>query len=369
MNLEYNPEQVALASTVRRFLTDKADIAGHVRQQFENPRGTTDEVWRGFAALGTTGLLVAPEHGGAGGTMVDAGIAAGEIGAGVFPGPWLSCVTATRALSRFRLEDTAADLLEAIADGSTIATVGPLTGPGPERIGDGPDVLLRGEIHHLADAVAADIALIPTREGPGWVLHAVSTEHVQLSPEPGIDLTRKTFRAHLDDVPARTLGRTTDAAVAALRDDVLILAAADAVGAAQRLLDMTIEHAKSRRQFGQPIGSFQAVQQLCVSMFQTVELARGGVLRALWAADHADDADRRLAAARIKAYGNRLATVGDTAIQVFGGIGYTWEHDAHLYLRRLLAFSTFLGTGDHYLEQLGAALVSTCRAKATAESG
>lgn len=364
MNLEYNPEQVALATTVRRFLTDKADIAGHVRPQLEDHRGTTDEVWRGFAALGTTGLLVAPEHGGAGGTMVDAGIVAGELGAGLFPGPWLSCVSATRALARFGLEDTAADLLEAIADGSTIATVGPLNGPGPERIGDGPDVLLRGEIPHLGDAVAADIALILTREGPGWALHVVSTEHVQLSPEPGIDLTRRTFRAHLDDVPARTLGRPTDAAVAALRDDVLILAAADAVGAAQRLLNMTIEYAKSRRQFGQPIGSFQAVQQLCVSMFQTVELARGGVLRALWAADHADAEDRRLAAARIKAYGNRLATVGDTAIQVFGGIGYTWEHDAHLYLRRLLAFSTFLGTGDHYLEQLGAALVSTCRAKA-----
>lgn len=101
----------------------------------------------------------------------------------------------------------------------------------------------------------------------------------------------------------------------------------------------TIEYAKSRRQFGQPIGSFQAVQQLCVSMLQTVELGRGGVLRALWAADDAD-----------------------IAIQVFGGIGDTWEHDAHLYLGRLLGFSTFLGISDTYLEQVGAALVAGCRA-------
>jgi acyl-CoA dehydrogenase len=124
---------------------------------------------------------------------------------------------------------------------------------------------------------------------------------------------------------------------------------------------MTVDYAKTRQQFGQAIGSFQAVQQLCVEMFQTIELARGGVLRALWAADHADAAESHLAAVRLKAFGSRLAAVGDTAIQVFGGIGYTWEHDAHLYLRRLLAFTGFLGTTDSYLTEAGAALVAAGR--------
>lgn len=361
MNLEYSTEQVALADTVRAFLAEKAGVTDHVRAHLDNPRGTTDTVWHGLAALGMTGLLVAPEYGGSGATMVDAGITAEALGAAVNSGPWLSCAAASRALFRFGLEDEASALLSGVADGSVIATVGPLTGPGPESVGNGPQAHLRGEIGRLRDAAAADIALIPVRGQAGWALHAVSTDDLELTEVAGIDCTSRVFLARFDDVPARVLGVAGDDAMAALRDDVLALAAADALGAAQRLLDLTIGYAVSRRQFGQPIGSFQSVQQLCVSMFQTVELGRGGVLRALWAADDANGAERRLAAARAKAFGATLATVGDTAIQVFGGIGYTWEHDAHLYLRRLLGFSTFLGGSDDHLEQLGAELVAGCR--------
>ena len=121
-------------------------------------------------------------------------------------------------------------------------------------------------------------------------------------------------------------------------------------------MDIAVEYAKTRTQFGQPIGSFQAVQHLCVDMFETVELARSGVIHALWAADNAGHEERHLAALRAKAFAGRLATVGDTAIQVFGGIGYTWEHDAHLYLKRLLSWSAFLGGPDRYLIELGARL-------------
>ena len=361
MNLEYSTEQTALAATVREFLAAKASALDHVRNQLDDPRGTTDTVWRGLAALGATGLLVPSEHGGSGASMVEAGIVAEELGAAINPGPWSSCAAASRALFRFGLEDEAGALLAGIADGSIVAAVGPLQGRGPEATRSGSEVLLRGEVDRLGDAAAADIALVMTRGSTGWALYSVPTAQLQLTEVTGIDRTRKVFRVRFDDVPAHTLSRAGDEAVAALRDDVLALAAADALGAAQRLLDMTIDHAKSRRQFDRPIGSFQAVQQLCVSMFQTVELGRGGVLRALWAADEADPAERRLAAARIKAFGSRLAGVGDTAIQVFGGIGYTWEHDAHLYLRRLLGFSTFLGTSDSYLEQIGADLVAGCR--------
>ena len=138
---------------------------------------------------------------------------------------------------------------------------------------------------------------------------------------------------------------------------MLIASAADALGAAQAVMDLAIEYAKVRKQFGQVIGSFQAIQHLCVDMYETVELARSGVIHALWAAD-ATSTDRRaaLSALRAKAFAGRLATVGDTAIQVFGGIGYTWEHDAHLYLKRLLSWSELLGGPDRYLTELGARL-------------
>ena len=134
--------------------------------------------------------------------------------------------------------------------------------------------------------------------------------------------------------------------------------AADALGAAQAVMNLAIEYAKVRRQFDQPIGSFQAVQHLCVDMYETVELARSGVMHALWAADAADPAEHHLAALRAKAFAGRLAAVGDIAIQVFGGIGYTWEHDAHLYLKRLLGWSAFLGGSDRYLEEVGALLAA-----------
>jgi alkylation response protein AidB-like acyl-CoA dehydrogenase len=144
--------------------------------------------------------------------------------------------------------------------------------------------------------------------------------------------------------------------VRAVVDDTLIAWAADAVGAAAAVMNLAIEYSKTRTQFGHPTGSFQAVQHLCVDMYETVELARSGVIHALWAADTANPEERHLAAVRAKAFSGRLAAVGDTAIQVFGGIGYTWDHDAHLYLERLLAWSSLGGGPDRYLVEVGAEL-------------
>jgi acyl-CoA dehydrogenase len=178
-----------------------------------------------------------------------------------------------------------------------------------------------------------------------------------VQPERGIDQTRKQFRVQLDGTPAQRLARATPADVAVVIDDLLIATAADALGAARAVMDLAVEYAKVRKQFGQVIGSFQAIQHLCVDMYETVELARSGVIHALWASDADLDPDERhLAALRAKAFAGRLATVGDTAIQVFGGIGYTWEHDAHLYLKRLLSWSALLGGPDGYLTELGARL-------------
>jgi alkylation response protein AidB-like acyl-CoA dehydrogenase len=356
MNLELNEEQTALRDTTRRFLAERAPISGHVRELLDDPSGVTDTVWRGLADLGTTGLLVPAEYGGAGMTMVEAGIVAEELGAALHPGPWLStAVAAPRALARFGAEDpTAAKLLTGIADGTTIATVGPLDG-GP--VAQGPEATLRAEFAVL-DAAAADVLLVFAEDPDGIALFAVQTDSpgVSVTSEPGIDQTRKQFRVALDDASAHRLGTASSDAVAAVVDDVLIATAADALGAARAVMDLAVEYAKVRTQFGQAIGSFQAIQNLCVDMYETVELARSGVIHALWAADNADADERHFSALRAKAFAGRLATVGDTAIQVFGGIGYTWEHDAHLYLKRLLSWSEFLGGPDRYLTELGARL-------------
>jgi alkylation response protein AidB-like acyl-CoA dehydrogenase len=175
------------------------------------------------------------------------------------------------------------------------------------------------------------------------------------------------FRVSLADAPGRIVGVADDQAVEALIDDVLIAYASDAVGAAGRVLAMTVDYAKVRHQFGQPIGSFQAVAHLCVDMYETVELARSGVLYAQWAADAAERAEHHRAALRVRAFAGQLAGVADRAIQVFGGIGFTWEHDAQLYLKRLLSFSRYMGGSAGYLQELGAALVADQKRKSDSE--
>jgi alkylation response protein AidB-like acyl-CoA dehydrogenase len=375
MNLELTDEQVALRDTTRRFLAERAPISEHVRPLLDDPTGVNDAVWRGLADLGTTGLLVPQEFGGAGMTMVEAGVVAEELGAAPHPGPWLStAVAAPRALARFGAQDAqdaqdtqdtqdaqdteAAKLLAGIADGSAIAAVGPLDDSAVAAVPQGTDVALRGQFSML-DAGAADVLLVLADNG----LYAVpaTSPGVSMTPEPGIDQTRKQFRVALDDAAGHRLAAASSDAAAAVVDDVLIATAADALGAGRAVLSLAVEYAKVRKQFGQAIGSFQAIQHLCVDMYETVELARSGVIHALWAADAAQSEERRLAALRAKAFAGRLATVGDTAIQVLGGIGYTWEHDAHLYLKRLLSWSALLGGPDRYLTEIGARLADSAR--------
>jgi alkylation response protein AidB-like acyl-CoA dehydrogenase len=360
MNLELTEEQIALRDTVRQFLAEKASVAAHVRPLLDDPTGTTDVIWRGLADLGATGVLVPAEHDGAGMTMVEAGVVAEELGAALNPGPWLStAVAATRAMTRTGADD---GLLAQIAGGTAIATVAPLSGPRP--VVDG--AAIRGELASVPDFAAANVLLVLADEPTGTALYAVdpTSDGVTVTARSHVDPTRKLFDVVLDGVQSRRLADASAGAIEGLADDVLIANAADALGAATAVMNLAVEYAKVRKQFGQPIGSFQAVQHLCVDMYEAVELARSGVIHALWAADAAEPAERHRAALRAKAFAGRLTSVGDTAIQVFGGIGFTWEHDAHLYLKRLLGWSAYLGAPDRYLELIGAQLVSELDRKA-----
>jgi alkylation response protein AidB-like acyl-CoA dehydrogenase len=150
---------------------------------------------------------------------------------------------------------------------------------------------------------------------------------------PTVDGTRKLASVAFADTPARRLGAAdaTDAVTETV-DRVVVAAVVDGVGAASRVLEMAVDYAKQRRQFDRPIGSFQAVQHLCADMLRAVELARAGAYYACWAADAADAAERHRAATMAQAFAaDELYGVGASLIQVLGGIGFTWEHDAHLY--------------------------------------
>jgi acyl-CoA dehydrogenase len=364
MNLEPTDEQLALRDSVRRFLADHASVPAHVRPLLEDPTGSTDDVWHGLADLGTTGLLVPAEHGGAQMTMTEAGVVLEELGRALYPGPWQStAVVAVRLLGRLAGggQDAAAvsKLLRGIAEGSLVATVvfhdGALTAAG----GDGHPVLT-GTVGAVADAVAAQLFLVPVPGAAGvasLVALDATAPGVRVAPLTSADGTRKRAALSLEGAEGSRLGALVPGAVEDSVDDLLVASAADALGAAQAVLDLAVAYAKERTQFGAPIGSFQAVQHLCVDMLETVELARSGVVRALWAADVGGDDERHAAALACKAFAGRLATVGDGAIQVFGGIGFTWEHDAQLYLKRLMSWNALLGSPDRALVELGSRLV------------
>jgi alkylation response protein AidB-like acyl-CoA dehydrogenase len=290
--------------------------------------------------------------------MVDMAVVLEELGRAVHPGPFAS--TAVGAASLVALagsEDDRAELLPRLASGATIGTVA-LSGASHTRAAevDG-EWRLTGQNAHVPDAASADSIVVTatTTDGElGAFVVARDAPGVALDATPTIDGTRKFATITLTEAPARRLG-TGDAtgAIAETVDRLGIAAVVDGVGAASRALEMAIEYAKDRRQFGRPIGSFQAVQHLCADMLRAVELARAGAYYACWAADAADPAERHRAATIAQAFAaDELYTVGASLIQVHGGIGFTWEHDAHLYYKRLLTLKELAGGSPGQLEEL-----------------
>ena len=356
MDFEFSAEQEELRATVRRFLTEQAPITPYVRDMLDDPRGTTDAVWKGLAELGVTGLLVPEAHGGTGMGMVDMGVVVEELGRAVHPGPFLStAVTAASALAA-----SGDELVDAIAAGTLIAAVGLTEGDGRdwravatrERRG-----LLTGTKTFVPDAGAADVLLVTAEDEDGGLgLYAVETgaEGLVVEPDPSVDGTRKQATVRLDTTPGRRLGHgDLGQLVAEVVDRTLVALVVDGVGAAQTALDLAVAYAKERVQFDRPIGAFQAVQHLCADMLQALELARAGAYYALWACDAASAQERHRAAVMAKAFGgDALWRVGASAIQVFGGVGFTWEHDVHLFYKRLLSLQQAYGDAADHLEEL-----------------
>jgi alkylation response protein AidB-like acyl-CoA dehydrogenase len=323
-------------------------------------------VWRGLAAIGCCGLAVPEAHGGAGGGMVDLGVVLEELGRTVHPGPFLSsAVGAVGALLEADDPDVCADLLPSLADGSCIGTVAfeetgrpPTATPATTaRPVDGVEHRLSGEKVWVADAVAADLLVVTAAgDDTGLQLFAVdaAAPGVTITARPTIDGTRRFADVELRDVAGRRIGSADATGTAsAVVDRLLVAWVIDGVGAASRALELAVAYAGERVQFGVPIGSFQAVQHLCADMLHDIELARAGAYYAMWAIDAAEPGERHRAATMAKAWASdALARVGAGVVQVFGGIGFTWEHDAHLFTKRLLTLQQVLGGSGHHLDRL-----------------
>jgi alkylation response protein AidB-like acyl-CoA dehydrogenase len=374
MNFELSEAQEILRQTVRRFLADSAPLSPYVRGQLGDPRGTTESTWRGLAELGLIGLLVPEQLGGAGLGMIEMGIVCEELGRALHPGPFASsALTAASLVAAVGTADERSELLPAIASGRTVATLA-VYEPGKRfawreptteaREGNGISSL-RGVKSAVGDALAADLLLViahaPGDGRPAVFAVDARAEGVSISASPTVDGTRKLATVELDGARARRLGNgdATPAIATALERSAIGLAA-DALGAASRAHELALAYARERQQFQRPIGSFQAVQHLLVDMLQDLELARAGIYYALWTSDEAEPRERRRAAAMAKAFASaRLPAIGAHAIQVFGGVGFTWEYDDHLYYKRLLSMQACFGDEQAHLDDLADLVVDS----------
>ena len=361
MDFEFDDDQELLRRTVGRYLAEQAPISPYVRDQLASPSGTSPEVWGALADLGLTGLLVPETRGGAGMGMVDMAVVLEEMGRAVHPGPFPSTAVAAASLLNLSGAGTSDsdELLAALAAGSTVATVAlPLDGDLDSWVLRASSDRITGAAAHVADAPAADVIVVAavTDRGIGVFVVDAGAPGLEVTPTETVDATRRQGTVTFAGTPARRLG-SGDAsdAVEATRDRMIAAAVVDGVGAAEQSLALAVAYAKEREQFGRPIGAFQAVQHLCAEMLQAVEVGRAAAYYACWACDAADTAERRRAVTMAVAFaGNGFYRVAASAIQVFGGVGFTWEHDIHLFYKRLLTLQQYGGPPHAHLEALAA---------------
>ena len=366
MNLAVSAEQRELRDSVRRFLADRAPMS-RVRELMETPDGTDRLVWQQAGAqLGLQGIAIPERYGGAGYTLAEQAIVLEEMGAALYGGPYLaSAVLAATALLSATDEVAQRELLPGIASGQTVATLAFTEDDGswePEAIRlaarrDGPGGWrLDGHKSFVLDGHAADLILVVAAGESGLSLFAVDPGAYGLDRRvlPTLDQTRKLARLEFDSVAGRPIGAPATAAgvLARTLDVAAIALAAEQLGGAQRALDMAVGYAKIRHQFGRPIGSFQAIKHRCADLLLEVESLRSAVGYAA-AAVAENSAEVPVVAALVKAYASDVYFhVAAENIQIHGGIGFTWEHDAHLYFKRAKSSELFLGDAAYHREHL-----------------
>ena len=366
MDFGFSPEQEMLRTSVRKLLDD-ACPATLVRAMLADDTAYPAELWRHLADLGLLGILVPAEHAGQGGSLLDLVVVVEETGRVLMPGPFLAATIGGLAVTLAASPAQRAALLPALARGERRAALVLGTDAAADTTGvvaapraDG--VRLTGEVAFVMDAHVADLLVVPACTDGDTALFAVEREHpgVTVTALRTVDMTRRLCSVRLDcTVPATArLAATADDVVTHVLRHARVGLAVEAIGAAARALELAVAWANERKQFGRPIGSFQAVKHKCVDMMVGVETARSLAYYAAWAvSENAPDADTAVAMA--KAYAGDVAkTVTSEAIQVHGGIGFTWEHVIHLYHRRALAIGSAFGGAVEHRETVADALLS-----------
>jgi len=365
MDFALSEEQATLQDVLRDFFGAKSSETA-VRAQLDDPIGYDVALWRQMAdQLGLQSPAIPEEFGGSGFSFVELGVTLEEMGRALTVSPFLaSCVMAPQLLLALDDTDANKELLPGLASGEVIATVALAEDHGswsPDRVTaqavqGSQGWTLTGHKSFVFDGAVADVLLVAARSGDHVGVFAVDKGASGLTRTPlhTMDLTRKQARIEFDTTPARLIG-TLDAgeqALAAMLDRSAIALCAEALGGTGAVLDIAVDYAKVREQFGRPIGSFQAIKHKCATLLVNLESSRSAVYYALWAVS-ADDPELPKLASLAKAFcaDTYLEACGE-AIQILGGIGFTWEHPAHLYLKRAKNTQLSLGNSDFHRQRL-----------------
>jgi alkylation response protein AidB-like acyl-CoA dehydrogenase len=353
MNLLYTDVEDDLRASVRDLLTDRAQPAA-VLARCETGEPYDLALWRELANLGATSLHVPEELGGQGASPREVAVVMEELGRFVAPVPFLGCaVLATTALLGCKPGDEVRGLLDALGSGEKVATlaISLATAPGstvPDAIRAGSG--LSGRVRSVADAAPAEVLLVPAQGPSGLELHAVPVDQdgVTITPVTSLDLTRPVADITLDGASSTLLAgpESAESAVDSALWTAAALLSSEQLGIAEWCLETTVAYLKDRHQFGRPVGSFQALKHRLADVWGDLVLARA-------AARNAADDPGTLSASVAQALCSTVAVhAAEECVQLHGGIGMTWEHPAHLYLKRAKADSIALGTAGRHRQLL-----------------
>ena len=371
MDFDLSKPQKLLKETAREFLARECKPE-RVRELMETETAHDDKLWQSIADQGWTGLIIPEEHGGLGLGLVEMAVVAEEMGRACLPGAFLSTLTASALIERAGSAEQRAKYLELIAAGELKATVAFLEEGANwdadavklEATREGGNFSVTGKKLFVPDAGVADLLICVARDGDSLSLLPVAreAEGVHVKPMPSMDGTRKVYEVSFEGVTlteADALGANGDArgALGGALEVATAVLCAEMVGGMGWVLDTTVEYAKTRQQFGRPIGSFQAVQHQCADMLLMTESARSAAYYAAYALTVNDPAARG-AVSIAKAYcSDAYREVGNRGVQVHGGIGFTWEHDLQLYYKRSKSSETLFGDATFHRERIARLIV------------
>jgi alkylation response protein AidB-like acyl-CoA dehydrogenase len=360
MALILTDEEQALADSVRKFVADRSPLTS-LRHLISSGEPYDADVWKQMTAqLGLAGLTIPEEYGGVGAGTSALSVALTELGAGLVASPLLASVLAAEVL--LRLGDGAAktELLPKIAAGELIATLALASTAGGHvtASGSGDSVTLTGSISPVLNGAEASVLLVPADHDGSTVVYLVDGAAAGLTRTrlTAVDHSRSLARVQLSGTPGRALAGDAGAALAAASDMANLALASESAGAMKACLDMTSAYARIRVAFGQPIGAFQAVKHRLADMEKSWELGNAALRDAARAGD-ADPGRFSVAASVARVLlATAYAEAAVDTVQLHGGIGFTWEHDAHLYYKNGLSNKVLLGGPGDQLDRLADSL-------------